>query len=314
MNNYIENFNLKYENFFDEQNYLKRWNALIKIYRDDYDSFRVLFEVETLALLDEWKEPTIEKLQKLLKATIRGTRIVVRVGRLFDLVMPIWPLEIAKFEVQLLRILLNNRKKKEYILTYLKIWSVSLIQTWWAFETLMNDFAGIIREQRVKEFNQDTLNLLDEIYIILDGNGMPSKRSYYQAIDARIKFIYNLLTGQRIDSGSREWQNLKILKMTRDSYIHRIGKDSQIRFDENIVFNGLRSVQKTISDILLNTPEFSKKFVYKYLSFWCCQTETPFFWDGRNGDGVYLGLAKPDLATILSMYAPKPGSFGISDK
>lgn len=49
----IEQFSHDYDHFFDESSYQVRWERLRDIYSKDYLSFRVLFLIETMGLLDK---------------------------------------------------------------------------------------------------------------------------------------------------------------------------------------------------------------------------------------------------------------------
>ncbi len=76
----IEDFDLSYEHFFDEPSYQVRWTRLKEIYAENYPSFRVLFVVETMGVLDTWREPTREELNGLLRHKMAGGQIAVRIG------------------------------------------------------------------------------------------------------------------------------------------------------------------------------------------------------------------------------------------
>lgn len=315
----IEDFDLKYEEFFNEPDYMKRWRSLLKIYKKDYGSYRVLFFIEVLAFLDKWKEPSVEDLKKLLEHTIAGGRIGIRVGRVVDLFMPVWPLEVAKYDLLLVKTLTDNYLPKNYFFTYIKLFSTALVQIWWAFETLMNDFASIIVAQRKTSLDRiDTLFLTDR-NVFLNKKGQREERTTYQAIDARIQYIYNLLTNEFIDRSGNDWRNVMNLKNARDAYVHRIGKGKKHNIsmlDKRVIFRGFKSVQNIIREVFEKTPEFSARYVYKFLSFWSCENELPFMWDGTSGDSFYLGLTDIEPEAIIRLYAPKPSSFSlfINDK
>lgn len=308
----IEDFSLEYRDFFNEPNYLKRWKSLIKIYKEDYGSFRVLFFVEVLAFLDKWSEPTVEDLNRLLSNVMAGGRVGIHIGQLVDLLMPVWPLEVAKYDLLLVKVLTENYIPKDYFLTYIKIFSTALVQTWWAFETLMNDFASIVVEQRKESLSSIETLFLEDRNVFLNKKGKIEQRPTYQRVDARVQFIYKLLTKESIDRSSRDWQHIMNLKNARDSYMHRIGKENAKSLpilDKRIITNGFKGVQKVIAQVFEKTPEFSERFVYKFLSFWSCKNDLPFMWDGKNGDSFYLGLTEIGPEAIVNLYAPMPGSF-----
>lgn len=60
----IEDFDLQYRTFFNQSDYRRRWRSLVKLYAKDYSSFRVLFLVECLALIDKWHESSSDELNK----------------------------------------------------------------------------------------------------------------------------------------------------------------------------------------------------------------------------------------------------------
>src|SRR5213596_23465 len=76
----IEEFSLKYEHFFDEPRYAVRWQRLKSLYSEDYGSFRVLFVVETMGLLNRWTEPTVQKLNSILCHQMAGGRFAMQIG------------------------------------------------------------------------------------------------------------------------------------------------------------------------------------------------------------------------------------------
>lgn len=79
------------------------------------------------------------------------------------------------------------------------------------------------------------------------------------------------------------------LKNLRDSYVHRLGETGMggKLGDQSIVFDGFA----------------------KYLAFWACGSDSPFLWDGREGNGFYVGLADIPTQSIVALFAPMPGSF-----
>ena len=312
----IENLNPKYKGFFNQPSYLKRWNKLKKIFKTDYESFRVLFMVEISALIDKWEEPSTESLNKIFIHKMEGGLVALRLGNIIDIFQAVWPLEMAKFDVLLLKTFCNKYEPKNFFFTYTKIFTSALVHTWWAFETLINDFSGIIAEQRKDKIDFSTSQILNEVQYQLNKKGEIENRIIYQPIDDRIQFIYKFLTNEKLDRSSKEWQSLKVLKKTRDHYMHRIGKPSDpywYKIDKELVFKGLQSIQKIISNILEKTPEFSAKFVYKFLSFWSCGTDAPFMWDGKQGNSFYLGLLKFNEQDIIDLYSPLDSSFTQSD-
>jgi hypothetical protein len=312
-----EEFNLAYKDFFKEPDYFKRWNNLTKIYEDDFASFRVLFLIETLGMIDKWSEPSVDELDRLLTHARNGGQIGISAHNLTGLLIPVWPLEVAKHHILIYKELATQKPAGVFFLTYIKTYSSALVQTWWAFETLINDFASIIKEQRKATIDPKDLLVLDEKQLSLDKTGDIEERSYYQPIEARIQFIYKLLTGEEIDRSGADWMNLMNLKNARDVFVHRLGKERSnkgglLGLDQSLVIDGLHSVQKTIQRIFEKTPEFSSRFVYKYLSFWSCGFDSPFIWDGHDGNGFYFGIAKIDVNDILNLYAKVPNSFTLA--
>jgi hypothetical protein len=307
----IEDFNLEYEHFFDEPSYQVRWDRLKKMYAQSYPSFRVLFVVETMGLLDTWKEPTSEELNRLLRHKIAGGQIAIRIGNVIDLFRPVWPLEIAKCEFLVYRATADRDFRRKYFLTGIRSASTALVQIWWAFETLMNDFASIIAAERRTSLDPVTLALLEEKRPAIDRTGAPSLEPYFQPVLQRFQLIYRVLTGETLDRGSSEWQRLDELKNNRDTYVHRIGKkpgDADV-WDDATLVNGFSTARDVLARVLTKTPEFASKFAYKYLAFWSCGTESPFIWDGNEGAGFYLGLADVKSEAVVNLYAPVPRSF-----
>lgn len=297
---------------------MKRWHNLLKIYKKDYSSFRVLFTIEVLVFLDKWSEPQVEELNKMLTHAMDGGRIGIRIGRITDLFLPVWPLEVAKFDVMLLRTFSNHYLPKNYFFTYIKLIATALVQTWWAFETLMNDFASIIVKQRKSTLDHVDKLFLQDRNVALNKKGKIEERITYQQIDTRIQYIYKILTNESIDRAGRDWQNLMNLKNARDTYIHRIGKGSKRRgpslMDKTVILKGFKSVQNIIGEIFQKTPEFSNKFTYKFLTFWSCKNQLPFFWDGSDGNAFYVGLTEVEPKAIIEFFAPKPSMFSLFDE
>lgn len=308
----IEEYSHKYDYLFDEPNSLTRWERLKAIYTEDYGSFRVLFLVEALALIDKWREPTPTELNTILHRQLSGGRVAVRIGDVTDLFQPVWPLEIAKYEYQVYLATCDSSFRRQYFMTSIRSFAASLVQTWWAIETLMNDFAGIIAEQRRDTLDQATLDLLEEKRTTVDKKGDVVVKRYYQPILQRIQIIYGLLTGEELDHSSSEWRHLVELKNTRDAFMHRVGKDtgySGVISDDTTLVNGMSAVREVLGQVMTKTPEFAAKFVYSFLSFWSCGSESPFFWDGAEGDTFYLGFASVKKETVAALFAPRPGSF-----
>ncbi len=309
---FIEQFSHEYDNFFDEPRYQIRWERLKSIYSKDYHSFRVLFLVETLGLLDKWREPTTEELNAILRHKMAGGPVAIRVGHIIDLFRPVWPLEIAKYEYLVHRATWDRAFLRKYLMTGIRSYATALVQIWWAFETLMNDFASIIAKERHATLDAVSLAILDEKRPTIDKSGAPSLESYYQPLLPRLQFIFRLLTGEVLDRGTAEWRHLVQLKNTRDAYVHRVGKQSgqaTVLGDDAVIVNGFSSVRNVLARVLTKTPEFAAKFVYKYLAFWSCGSESPFIWDGSEGDSFYLGLGSIKKEMVAGLFAPMPGSF-----
>lgn len=311
----IEYFNHRYDRFFDEKRCEVRWKRLRTIYSEDYASFRVLFCIETLALVNKWREPTPRELNALLRHQLTGGRVGVRIGNMIDLFQPVWPLEVAKYEYIVHRALYDSPLRHRYILTGIRSLAVALVQAWWAFETLMNDFAAIVAKNRKATLDETSLALLDEKRPSIDKAGSMVLESYYQPLLPRLQFIYHFLTGEKLDRGGAEWRYLVELKDIRDTYVHRIAKanDSSLglaAMDTTLV-KGFEVVRSILGRVLTKTPEFAARFVYRYLAFWSCGSEAPFIWDGAEGNSFYLGLSSVNKEAVVSLFAPIPGSFHI---
>jgi hypothetical protein len=90
--------------------------------------------------------------------------------------------------------------------------------------------------------------------------------------------------------------------------VHRIGKEKQGGniADDTTLVNGFSTVRSVTGRIFAQTPEFKSRFVYKYLPFWSC-AESPFIWDGNEGDSFCFGLAEIRQETIVRLFSPVPG-------
>jgi hypothetical protein len=306
-----ENFDTQYKDFFKERDYNIRWRLLKDMYSKDPASFRVLFVVETLGLLDKWAEPTSAELEKILHHQMSGGKVAIRIGRILDLFQPVWPLEIAKYEYMIHRATWEKAFLKKYVFTGIRSYATALVQSWWAFETLMNDSASIILKERSATLDPISRAMLAEERATIDKTGSVSFEPYYQHLMPRFQFIYRVLTSEELKRDGSEWRALMELKNTRDAYVHRLGKESGAGTLENdqVIVEGFAAVRTVVEKVFTKTPEFAKKFVYKYLAFWSCGFECPFVWDAREGDGFYLGLGDVSREAITALFAPMPGSF-----
>ena len=270
------------------------------------------FVVETLAVLDKWAEPTPDLLKRLWDHKRAGGVLGVRLENLEPLILPWWALEIAKAEVQIYRVAVANDFRRKFPLTAVRCYSSALIHAWWSIETLMNDFAAIIAEQRRDSLSQETKSLLLETRTRLDKTGTPVEEPYYQAVQERIQFIFRFLTGRALDRESSEWRHIMELKNARDGYVHRLGKaggmEGIVFGDATTVVNGMDAVRSVIRQAITETPEFALRFGYTYLAFWSCGMEAPFLWDGNEGSRLYLGLTEPKPESIVPLFAPVPGN------
>ncbi len=236
----------------------------------------------------------------------------MRIGDVIDLFQPVWPLELAKYEYQVHRVTWDSAFRCQYLMTSIRSYATALVHTWWAFETLMNDFAGIFVEQRRATLDKTSLALLEEKRAVIDKKGDVVLEPYYQPLLHRLHFIYRLLTGEELDRSSSEWRHLVDLKDTRDAYMHRIGKDTgrpQALSDDSTLVNGFSTVREILGRVMTKCPEFAAKLSYSFLSFWSCGSESPFVWDGAEGDSIYLGLATVKKEAVVAVFAPRPGSF-----
>ena len=118
----------------------------------------------------------------------------------------------------------------------------------------------------------------------------------------------------------RSGLSLWIIRAARriDGFVHRLGKpepSTTLSFlNTSIAFDGLKAVQSLIDDVFVQTPEFASKFIYQFLSFWSCRTDSPWVWDGCQGTSFHLGLGKIDFSQIITLHAPLPAQFGDVDE
>lgn len=224
MSKTIEQFNPKYISILEVTPSRKRWEAILRVYKEDYNSFRVLFDTETVGLIEHWEEPEPQRLVEMIRFRMGGGRFGVHVGNLTKLIEPVWPLEMAKAEVGLFQAFASKYSAKNYFLSYTKLWCTALLQAWWAFETLVNDLGGIILEQRKETLSNVERDLFEEMTSSIDTKGMIVRKSAYEPLESRILFIYRTLTSSDVDRGGPKWQHLMRLKRARDTYTHRIGK------------------------------------------------------------------------------------------
>jgi hypothetical protein len=108
-------------------------------------------------------------------------------------------------------------------------------------------------------------------------------------------------------------EHLVELKDARDAYVHRVGKEvgRPEKFGEDaIVIDGFSVVRNILARVLTKTPEFTQRFVYRYLACWSCDSESPFIWDAKEGGSFYLGLGSMAQEAVTSLFAPLAGSFG----
>lgn len=309
----LEELDPAYNSFFDEPSYKARWQRLLDIYRDSYPSYRVLFVVETLAMMERWAEPSPELLRRLWEHKKKGGVLGIRFDSLTPLFLPLWTLDAAKAEVQLYKVVVSRDFQRSYPLGVLRRYSSALIHAWWALETLLNEFACIVAEQRreVLATDRETDLLLKELRPRLDKTGNFVLESYFQPVGERLQFLYRFLTGNSLDRDGAEWRQLMELKNARDGFVHRLGRPGGMggQFgNESVVLDGMAAVRSVIGRVLTETPEFAARFAYIYLAFWCCGTDAPFVWDGSEGNRFFVGLAEPDAQDIARVMAPVMGN------
>src|SRR6266446_5056449 len=100
----VEEFDRKFRDFFSQnKNALDRWPQLSALFASDYKSARVLFMTEVLALIDKWKEPTAEELNRILFHVLDGGRVAFPQPSIWNVLLSVWPLEVAKYNASMLR-------------------------------------------------------------------------------------------------------------------------------------------------------------------------------------------------------------------
>jgi len=81
----VEEFDRKFRDFFSQnKNALDRWPQLAALFASDYKSARVLFMTEVLALIDKWKEPTAEELNRILFHILEGGHVAFPPRSIWD--------------------------------------------------------------------------------------------------------------------------------------------------------------------------------------------------------------------------------------
>jgi hypothetical protein len=305
----IEQFNPEHRDILSITDHRTRWEQLLKLNYEDHNSFRVLFSVETLATM-EWKEPKPERLNELLDLVIKGTHLAVKFDNILNLIQVVWPLQLAKREVQKMRLLWEPEEWKRFPIGSIALPIVGCITTWWAFETILNDIAGILRDVRASSLTEETRLCIEEKTVAIDNKGKVVEKTIFQPIEARMRFIFNFATGQVLQSSDAIWGKVLALKKARDVAIHRLAKkgtdEASLTQLHKTVAEGLNGVSQILQRIFTETAEFRERHVYKYISYWGCEVEDPIFWDGKEGDGFYFGPAKSRTADIINVIAPEP--------
>jgi hypothetical protein len=112
--------------------------------------------------------------------------------------------------------------------------------------------------------------------------------------------------------------HLMELKNARDGFVHRLGKTQSSPLasfiDPDTSLKGLKAAQRVIGDVFAKTPEFASRWTYVFLRYWSCCTDSPWIWDGCQGDVFHLGPGKVEFETIMALHAPLPAQFGEGDE
>lgn len=308
----IEVFNPKYKDIVSIPDHLARWERLLELDIEDHASFRVLFTIETLATL-EWREPTPERLNELLDFNLKKVRLAVKWGDMLDLIQAVWPLQLAKREVQKMRLIWEPDDWKKYPFGTVALPIIGCITTWWALETLINDIAGILLTQRKDTVTEREHLLIEEKNLEIRKDGEIVEKTTFQPIENRIVFIFRWATGNMLDKSSDLWKKVMDLKKARNITIHGMGKSKpeEVKLTElhKTVKEGLAGVSQLLERIFIETPEFSQRHSYHYLAFWGCKVQDPIFWDGQEGN-IYFGLTHPKKSDIFNVLAPEPATIG----
>lgn len=303
----IEILNPKYRHILRIPEHVERWERMLKINDEDHASFRVLFSVETLATL-EWVEPTPARLNELLDLQLEGKRLAVKWDDMFHLIQAVWPLQMAKREVQKMRLIWGPDDWKNYPLGTVALSIIGCITTWWALESLINDIAGILLAQRKDSVKEKERMYIEEKSLDVKRNGALVEKISFQSIEKRILFVYRWATGKSVDKSSDLWKRVIDLKNARNTTIHGIGKSTpdEVNLSElhHTVYEGLLGVSQLIEQIFTETPEFRSRHSYHYLAFWGCKVQAPIVWDGKEGN-IYIGVTQPNKSDIFSVLAPE---------
>lgn len=263
--------------------------------------------------LQQWNgrnQPTPERLNELLGLTIEGKRLGVKLDDVFHLIQVVWPLQLAKREVQKMRLVWEPEEWKRFPIGSIALPIVGCVTVWWAFETILNDIAGILREVRKSDLAETTRLCIEEKTPRIGKTGNVVEKGYFQPIEDRIRFIFRFATGQMLKKSGEMWLRVVNLKRARDVTIHRLAKEetgeTSLAELHKTVAEGLSSVSQVLQRVFTETPEFRERHAYKYISYWGCEVEDPIFWDGQEGGGFYFGPARPRTADIFNVIAPEP--------
>jgi len=306
----IEVFNPKYKNIVSIADHSARWERILKLENEDHASFRVLFTIETFATL-EWREPTPKRLNELLDFKLKNGHLAVKWSDIINLIQAVWPLQLAKREVQKMCLIWGSGDWKKYPFGTIALPIIGCITTWWALETLINDISGILLTQRRDTVTERERLLIEEKNPKIRKDGQIFEKTVFQPIEDRIGFIFRWATGNTLDKSGELWKKIIDLKKARNITIHGIGKSEpeEVNLTElhKTVKEGLVSVSQLLERIFIETPEFGQRHSYHYLAFWGCKVQDPIIWDGQEGN-IYLGITHPQRACILNALAPEPAT------
>ncbi len=119
-------------------------------------------------------------LNRILFHVLDGGVVAFPPRTIWNVLLSVWPLEVAKYNASMLRTFAADARFKRYPMTLVTFFDRGSSGV--VVETLMSDFGGIIGEERQTIDANDRI-LLEERTIMLNDKGQITDRLNYQPID-----------------------------------------------------------------------------------------------------------------------------------